>query len=178
MKTTCRHYIILLVLIFLFAAPGLSAYWLYFHPQWLDKKTTNKGALLNPPVLLSSLEQRNKWHLVLWNPSACEASCLAQLDKLRRIRLALGRRLYDVDLTLVLSAESPALSEARTIMLDKQGFFVTTLPLKESMQLSALYKKPELFISNPENYLVLSYSDIAPPDDLFHDIKLLLAKGN
>lgn len=178
MKTTRRHLVILLLLVFLFAAPGLSAYFLYFHPQWLSSTTTNKGELLNPPVLLTELGKDSKWRLVLWSPQPCEHSCLVQLDKLVRTRLALGRRLYDVDLCLMLSAQVDLLPKALTVTLHEQGVSVIRLSSEESNRLLALHKNPELFISNPENFLVLAYPESAPPDDLFHDIKLLLAKGN
>lgn len=175
MKTTRRHAVILILLVFLFATPGLSAYFLYFHPQWLSATTTNKGELLNPPILLTELNQTSKWRLILWSPQACEESCLAQLDKLARIRLALGRRLYNVDLCLMLSMKAPPLAKDVAAMLHEQGVVVTRVAAKN---LTTLYNEPELFISNPDNYLVLAYPETAEPDDLFHDIKLLLAKGN
>lgn len=178
MKTTRRHSVILVLLVFLFAAPGLSAYFLYFHPQWLSSTTTNKGALLKPPFLLTDLGKASKWHLVLWSPQACEQSCFVQLDKLVRTRLALGRRLYDVDLCLMLKANEAPLSDALTATLREQDVSVVRLSPDASKRLSMEYKQSELFISNPEHFLVLAYPENTSPDDLFHDIKLLLAKGN
>ena len=178
MKTTRRHYVTLLLLVFLFATPGLSAYFLYFHPQWLSTTTTNKGEFLNPPVLLLALATDSKWRLVLWSPETCEKTCLEQWDKLARIRLALGRRLYDVDLSLVLGAEAGALPVTLSKALPAPGMSVITLPARESQQLTVLHPHAELFIANPDHYLVLAYPVTAEPDDLFHDIKLLLAKGN
>ncbi len=176
MKAMRRYSITLLLLVFLFATPGLSAYFLYFHPHWLSSATTNKGQFLKPPVLLDGLGASSKWRLVLWSPTACEKACLAQLDKLQRVRLALGRRLYDVDLNLLQPANASPLKMVK--MLQEPGIAVMTLSADESTRLLALYKQPELFIANQEHYLVLAYSLTAKPDDVFHDIKLLLAKGN
>ena len=179
MKTTRRHYVILLLLVFLFAAPGLSAYFLYFHPQWLSSTTTNKGELLNPPVLLTELGKHSKWQLVLWSPGTCEKSCMEQMDKLARVRLALGRRLYEVDLSLLQGADAgPTNAGSATNTLQEPGVSMVRLSNNESVRLSGLYKNPTLFIANPEHYLVLVYPVTAKADDLFHDIKLLLAKGN
>lgn len=175
MKTTRRHYVILLLLIFLFAAPGLSALFLYLHPQWLSAPTTNKGALLNPPVLLNESSTSSKWQLILWSPGACDKSCLEQLDKLARVRLALGRRLYDVDLTLLQRADAAPVNASGT---SSPHVSIVRLSPGESERLSALHPQPELYIANPDHYLVLAYPVTAEADDLFHDIKLLLAKGN
>lgn len=178
MKTTRRHYITLLLLVFLFATPGLSAYFLYFHPQWLTAATTNKGQFLKPPVLLTELADDAKWRLVLWSPVACEKNCVKQWDTLARIRLALGRRLYDVDLSLLLGEAAGSLPAELANLKHTPGMSVVRLSASESQRLSALYPQPELFIANPEHYLVLAYPMSAEPDDVFHDIKLLLAKGN
>lgn len=178
MKLTRRYSITLLLLVFLFAAPGLSAYFLYFHPEWLSSATTNKGEFIQPPILLEGLGKDTKWRLVLWSPEICDESCLAQLDKLKRVRLALGRRLYDVDLNLLMGAHARSIPVTVTNALREPGMFVKTLSIDESIHLSSSYKQPELFIANPDHYLVLAYPLSAEPDDLFHDIKLLLAKGN
>ncbi len=179
MNTTLRHKIILLLLVFLFAAPGLSAYLFYFHPQWLSAPTTNKGQLLNPPVLLSELNHNDKWQLILWQPSTCDATCMTQLDQLARIRLALGRRLYTVDLTLLQPADAAPIpaTDAATTFQDP-GISIVKLSPSESVHLSAVYSQPQFFIANPDHYLVLAYPVTAEADDLFHDIKLLLVKGN
>lgn len=176
MNPTRRHYITLFLLVILFAAPGLSAYFVYFHPQWLSSTTTNKGQFITPPVLLNELSSNSKWHLVLWSPATCDKSCFEHFDKLARVRLALGRRLYEVDLSLLLGAEAGSIKNNPA--LKEPGVSTVTLSSGESVRLAALYKDPMFFIANPENYLVLTYPVAADPDDLFHDIKLLLVKGN
>ena len=109
MKPIRHNYVVLLLLILLFALPGLTAYFFYFNPQWLGTTTTNKGAFLNPPLLVPSLGGHSKWRLVLWSPVTCETSCLEHMDQLARVRLALGRRLYDVEASLLLGANAGAL---------------------------------------------------------------------
>ena len=178
MNTTRRYYFILCALVFLFAAPGLSAYFFYFHPQWLSSVTTNKGQFVNPPILVPALHSKTtKWQFVLWRPDGCDASCMKQLDQLARVRVALGRRLYDVDLVLLMSANVSSISGAHAKILSEQSVSDVRLSASESDKMTPMYSKPMFFIANPDHYLVLAYQTSSQPDDLFHDIKLLLTKG-
>lgn len=172
-----RYYLILLLLVFLFSAPGLSAYFLYFHPDFLRGTTTNKGQFVQPPQQMIALGTGAKWRLILWSPTACDASCITQLDKLSRIRVALGRRLYDVDAGLMQGIDAGPTSSAVATLLQTPGMFSVTLSKAETVGLSRLYSQPQLFIANPDRYLVLVYPISAGPNDLFHDIKQLLTKG-
>lgn len=195
MKTVLRNYFVLILLGFVFAAPGISAYFFYTHPHWLGDAFTNKGVLLSPPVLLTHLDPskattvsakeirrssplrfniKSKWQLVLWSPTACEKSCIEQLDKLARIRLALGRRLYEVVPLLLLGANAPPLPKDMVNVLQERDIQVVQLPVGASEHTSALKSRLEIFIANPDNYLVLAYLPTARPGDIFHDINQLL----
>lgn len=177
MKNKYRSYIILLLLALVFAAPGLSAYVFYFHPQWLSEQTINRGQLLSPPILLKQLGADSKWRLAMLSTASCDNACNKQLDQLARIRVALGRRLYEVELTLLLDANAAPISAAFAAALHEQGFSVARLSATESKALASLSNQPTLFIANPDHYLVLAYPMSAESDDLFHDIKHLLTKG-
>ena len=192
MKITChRHYWVLLGLILLFAAPGLAAYALYQHPQWLTS-TTNKGVFLKPPVLVNALKKlpnskmtlghqglrpsssAPKWQLVLWNPGACQKKCMAQLEQLARVRLALGRRLYDVEFQLLLEDSSPLLAKQWVVALRDQDIKVTRLTTKTPQRSAVLGNHPAIFIANSDGYLVLAFHPDANPDDIYHDMRQLL----
>src|SRR5690606_23910729 len=99
-----KLFISLLILIFL--APGFAALILYKNPHWLGSVTTNRGRFLSPPVALP-LEQAatKKWGLILWQPQTCKKICRQELDRLARIRLALGRRLYGVSQYLLVEKD-------------------------------------------------------------------------
>ncbi|CDZ77513.1 hypothetical protein BN59_01796 [Legionella massiliensis] len=171
MKMTKRNYFILLVLALIFAAPGITAYLYYLNPQWLTAATTNKGTLLTPPVLFSEIAQgKPKWRLVYWYPENCEAACLQEADKLARVRLALGRHLYEVDEWLVLAEQNQQVQGAIASSLKETDIHVLSL----AKALPILDEKPKVFIANPKGYLVLAYGDDAKPQDIFHDIKQLL----
>ena len=177
MKMVRRNYIVLLLLALLFAAPGLSAYFLYTHPEWLGDSRTNRGVLLNPPVLITHVgtsTERHKWQLVLWSPMACEQSCVEQLDKMARIRLALGRRLYEVRPRLLMGANTPQLSPKLVNALREQDIDLQKLSLGERENMPVLQEHLEIFIANPDDFLVLAYQPTVKPDDIFYDIKQLL----
>jgi hypothetical protein len=169
MKKTRHNYFILLLLTLVFAAPGITAYLCYQHPKWLGA-STNKGKLIVPPVLFPSLEEgKEKWRLILWNPHSCEDTCLQQLDKLARIRLALGRHWYDVEQWLVLQSGNQ-LSHS----LPKQDIHVFSLAENAHAALSVLKDQPEVFIANPKGQLILAYTMIADSADIYHDLKQLI----
>jgi len=171
MKTNRRNYIVLLLLVALFVAPGVSAYLFYNHLTWLGAAKTNKGELLSPPLLLAKLGMDAKWRLILWSPAGCDQDCMQQLDKLARIRLALGRRLYQVDSLLLLGGEAPPLTTAFADSLREQDIRVLKLSAEDQHRLPT---NPELFIMNPDDYLVLAYQPTTKPADIFHDLKRLL----
>ena len=167
-----RNYLILLLLFLLFAAPGIAAYLFYLNPQWLSASTTNKGRLLKPPVtLLRSKGGKPQWTLMLWAPQGCEQACLKQLDKLARIRLALGRRLYDVE-ELLLATKDQVFSANFRNSLQEQAIHL--LQINPTNLKEALTTQSEIFIANPDGLLILAYSPEANPADIYHDLKHLL----
>ena len=166
-----RSGLVLLFLVVLFAAPGFFAYFFYSHPHWLDHTKTNRGELINPPIQLMSANS-TKWKLLLWSPQVCEESCIEQLDKLARIRLALGRRLYGLELWLLLGNNAPNLSKMFSDTLHEKDIRVLKLSALDLP--SALPEDAKVYLENPNGYLVLSYPLTANPKDIFHDIKRLL----
>lgn len=174
MKKQFTRYYVVLLLIAMFAAPGIAAYILFQHPGWLGSAKINKGTLLNPPVVLAQLEGKAKWRVVFWAPEACDSLCLKQLDTLARMRLALGRKLYQVDQLLVLGDKAAPLSDTAKATLKEIDFHVTQLPAAAVLAQGALFSEAKVFLADPNNYLILSYSPSVNPDDVYKDLKLLL----
>lgn len=174
MKKQVSKYYILVVLVVLFAAPGITAYLFYQHPSWLGTARVNKGDLLQPPVRLHALEGKSKWGIIYWSPSACDQACMKQLDVLARIRLALGRKLYQVDQWLLLSDEAPSLSAEQQSLLKEIDFKVVKLPTAEMNEKHNLFSDSKIFIADPSKFLILSYASKANPEDVYKDLKLLL----
>ncbi|KTC82332.1 hypothetical protein Lche_0596 [Legionella cherrii] len=174
MRKQVSKYYILLLLVVLFAAPGIAAYLFFQHPSWLGAPRVNKGILLNPPVLLDTLEGKSKWRIIFWSPQACEQACMKQLDVLARIRLALGRKLYQVDQWLLLSDKAPPLSQEQQTYLKDIDFKVATLSVTELIAKDTLFSNAKVFVADPGNYLILRYAPQVNPEDVYKDLKLLL----
>ncbi|MGQ3892546.1 hypothetical protein [Legionella sp. CNM-4043-24] len=170
-----RKYIVLLLLVLVFASPGLAALLFYKHPQWLSSSSVNKGQLLTPPEQISGLLGAPKWRLILWNPGPCDSDCRQQLDKLARVRLALGRRLYEVEAWLINT--SPLPEELQKNLADQDIRYLNLSGHKPG-EGSALNQHARIFIANPDSFLILAYPLDDKPDSLFQDLKRLLSSND
>lgn len=169
---------VLFLLVLVFIAPGIAAYVVFQHPNWLGSTTINKGKLLSPAVALNPLDDSKKWQIIYWSPTGCETGCMQQLDVLARMRLALGRKLYYVDQWLVMGDEVNSLTETAQALLKEQDFHIATLSTIQKEQMSALSTQPKVYLANPDHYLILSYDAQVNPDDIYKDLKHLLNNGN
>jgi hypothetical protein len=174
MKMVKRNYMVLVLLAVVFSLPGIAAYEFYKHPHWLGAAAVNKGKLLNPPELLANINAKPKWRLILWSPEKCEQSCRDQIDKLARIRLALGRRLYEVDELLVVNNKAHALARGLFKSFVEHDINILLISDDKQEKPTLFTGKSQVFIANPDNYLVLAYELDANPADIFHDLQQLL----
>ncbi|KTC98955.1 hypothetical protein Lgee_1401 [Legionella geestiana] len=173
MKLMSRRTVLFCFLGLLFAAPGVLALFFFRHPDMIAGAPTNQGFLLRPPVSVPALlEMPANWHLLLWNEGACETACKAALDRLARVRLALGRRARRVDVSLVTSAPA-SLADAMLVKTLKDAD-IRVLGLDDKAFAGLPQNVSAFFIADPEGYLVLSYAKDAPPGALYHDLKHLL----
>lgn len=177
MKKTFRKNALIGLLALIFMAPGPLAYIFYKHPEWLTAMGTNRGELLNPPILFKPLGDGPKWGLIVWSPLACEDKCAQEIDKLARIRLALGRHLYEVDEWLVLGEHAPELTNNIQRLLKERRVRVLHLNAAQAQTAAQLPDLAHVYIANPDDYLVLAYQGNVKPQDVYHDMKQLL-KGN
>lgn len=175
MKKNSTKFGILFLLALLFAAPGITAYLFFQHPNWLGASTVNRGTFLKPPQLLTALGvHNNKWHILFWSPKDCDNACLKQLDTLARVRLALGRKLYYVDQWFVLGEKATTLTAEEKTLLHELDFQFIQLAALKDKQNHNLPAEPAVFLVNPDNYLILKYKSEVAPDDVFKDLKLLV----
>lgn len=174
MNASKKKYLTVTALAVLFLLPGVIAVLLFMHPEWLSGMKTNRGTLLRSPYVLQSLEQDNKWQIYYWNPNACEADCQESLDTLARMRLALGRKLYRVDIVWLQKDDSTRPEpgfDAQLANLDIQRKIVDA---GDAKRLDAMPAGSTVFIADPSNYIILAYPDAKQPKDIYLDIKHLL----
>lgn len=173
MKTLqTRNSMVLILLALVFTLPGLAAVAFFKHPQWLGTTAVNRGELLSAPQQVSGLPDSSKWRLVLWQPKACNKDCRQQLDKLARIRLALGRRLYEVDEYLLSPQGIEAVPHQWQDVLRDQ-----TIHVARQNPGGLLGEHARIFIASPDAHLILAYALNGKPDDIFHDLKRLLSSN-
>lgn len=135
---------------------------------------------LNNPTAERKKEKLNfqpnsgkKWQLILWYPQECDQACIEKVNQLAHIRLALGRKLYQVDQYLILKQNRSMLSDSNKRVLQEQAINILYLSPTDN-ELKLWENKPQIFIANPEHYLILNYPLDTNPKDLFHDINQLL----
>ena len=103
----------------LFGAPMLIA-WALFAYGWLPSAKSNHGELIEPPQAMAPdgwstrageafgrADLLGFWNLLLVVDGGCEQQCMASLDLLRRLRLALGADSRRVHLLLLQPQGAP-----------------------------------------------------------------------
>lgn len=166
-----KRTMIICLLILVFAAPGIAAYIAYTHPNWWAK-TTNHGQLLQPPPLLHQASMSAKWQLMYWGGDGCDLACRNRLDDLARIRLALGRRLYHVDLILAMHESASDLSDVVRHQLQQVDGRTLMMNVADARVLGTA---PAIYIVNGAHYVILAYPATQPNDDIFQDLKKMVS---
>lgn len=178
-KFFSTRWMTLLVLVLIFIAPGLVAYEYYTHRSH-SMLTTNKGQLIRPPVLLTLPFSGNRWRMLLWRPHGCKHECVRQLDRLARVRLALGRRLYNVDVVLVLGSKHKLKAwkkehEYLSRRMQEHGLSLLIVS-KDNLELRAAFGDTAgVYLVNPHKYAILAYPESDFSDAVFHDLKHILS---
>lgn len=171
MNDKTKPKLIILLLALLFILPGISAIYVYYNQGTFGLTKTNKGDLLIPPVKVALSPHIEKWQIVLWSPKGCDTTCLLKAEELAKVRLALGRRLYEVNNLLVVAENSKPISPEISHKLQQIDFNIT----KSSAMPQA---KSQIYLMSPEGYLILSYAEKEDLRDLLFDLKKMLrARG-
>lgn len=165
-----RTTVIINLLIVLFAAPGIIAYLVYLHPTWISART-NHGHLLQPPPKLDALSLAEKWQLLYWSPQACTQTCMQRIDELAKLRLALGRRLYYVDLVLASDIPLTDVAQETQNLLHAVDGKIVQLKGADAEKLGV---QPTIYLLNPEHYVVLAYSSDQKAKDIFEDLQKMV----
>lgn len=174
-------------MVLLFAAPVVAAWVFYLNPVLLPAGRTNHGALIAPVIPLpgdrvvraasgepldwEALDRR--WTLVLVAGPTCAEQCLARVDALRRIRLALGEPGLEVQRLLLLAGAPVPAPEAEAIARQFTGMHVATLGTNDLAGLGedALGR---IYLRDPMGHLMMRYAPDAPAQDTLEDMETLL----
>ena len=174
---------ILLLLAALFIVP-LAVAWLAYlvRPGWLPDGGTNRGELLETPVVLEriapddplTLAARGEWSLVLVAPGDCDVPCLQALHMLRQVHIALGKHRDRIQRLLLVGADGalpatladdyPALVFARADDA-RRAAILDALPTDGRLR---------VFLADPLTNVILAYAPAGTDDDIYTDLKHLL----
>ena len=187
----------LLIMVGIFAAPVLAAWFFYFNPQYLPSARGNVGELISPVVAvpadlrlttpagvaLDRTRLEGKWTLVYLAGGGCPDACRLRLHDLRQIRLALGDGSLSVERLLILTDPGAAATGAALAKeFDGMGVAVTD-EAGAVWLIGALGQGPEalgrVYILDPMGNLMMRYASDAPAKDVLKDMgRLIKASKN
>ena len=162
-----------------------------FAPQWRPWGTANNGELIEPPRLLSvhglqGLDDQppgadllsHGWTMVYLGTPSCADACRAQLDKLGRVILALGKDAPRVQRLLVLAPGGTG--TPRVTALEQ------TRPRTRVVRAAARWMDAfgddgngtsapgRLYVVDPRGYLMMRYAPATEAAKILADMKRLL----
>lgn len=163
------------ILIILFSLPWVGAYYLNHHSSWLKQlSTTNYGRWVSPAVVWNIGEHHARpWQLVLWMPKGCDQSCLDNLNQLAKVRLAMGRKVYLLDVGVVLPGSQP-LSETRLKDCQTLDIRVNYIDDEQAAIWRNRFVNHPIILFSPEHQSLLMYSLHPDSKKLYHDLQQLI----
>lgn len=173
-----KRWLTLGILVVIFALPGFLAILYFTHPDWLTRlATTNKGAWVREGWQYPALADSGKaWTMVIVAPQGCDAGCEKALDKVLRVRTALGRHWYDIAVT-VLSWKTFKLPNS-ALAANVQTERVRWLRVNPSAWIGkAPPAQTGVFLADKQGRFILRYPITFKPAHLFADSKRLLSVG-
>lgn len=180
------------IMVAVFAAPVIAAWFFYLNPEYLPSGRTNKGELIAPVLPLPSelglvtptgaafdrTALDGKWTLVYLAGGECGEDCLDRLVAIRQIRLAVGEGLLSVERLLIMT--DPAAHElAAKLGADLRGMRVALTDAAGGERLLELLREgaaalDRIYILDPMGNLMMRYARGAPTKDTLEDMERLL----
>lgn len=178
------------IMVAIFAAPVVAAWFYYFNPEYLPAARSNRGELMSPVVPLPAgpgllvpgggeLDRghlEGRWTLVLPAPAQCDEACVARLADLRQIRLALGESGMSVERLLVMPVAGAA--QASALQDAFPGMRVALAEPAYAQRLTGALGGPgalgRVHILDPLGSLMMRYAPDAPAKDTLKDMERLL----
>lgn len=155
-------------------------------PDWLPSGQTNHGTLVEPPGRfetkgMRSLEGRRadaslfegKWTLLYVSGSSCPDACEKVLYKMRQARFALGEEMQRIQRLMVSPVDAAEGLAKKLERLDAALMIVSTdAAWMERFKTGG--GAAEIFLVDPQGYLIMWYPQDADPSGLIKDLERLL----
>lgn len=166
----------LLIVAAVFFLPLAVAMWLYFASGWRPAPGAQHGELIDPPRTLPAASLRGSWSLVLLIAGPCDAACVASLEEMGRVRLALDKDIPRVRRVLLhdggcCNPPPAALAEPDVLVIAATG--------ADGESLRALFPPAadggrRVYIVDPHGNLVMGYPSAGSGRGLLKDLDRLL----
>ena len=187
----------LVLLALLFIMPVLVAWLMHMRAEhgWRPSTTTNKGALIQPPRLLTlpaglldaegkPLSEKipgGKWTLVYIGDAACAQACRDQLYRMHQVRLSMGENMRRVQ-SLFLGTGASDATALKQVQADYPGVTVGMLSTGEVEALGPVFSVGGLpmlsagnvYLIDPRGYLMMYYRPDKDPRGMIQDLQRLL----
>lgn len=174
----------LLLILVLFVAPLVGAFWLYYGSHWRPSQSTSHGELIQPVVTLPALPAggapgnalAGKWSLLVvgMGESGCDAGCRNALLYARQTWLSLGRLSSRAQRVLL---AGPACCDTAYLHQEHQGLIVASSADSVVAALLPAIPPPHdhsIFVVDPLGNLMMRYDVRQDPKGLRDDLKKLL----
>ena len=174
------------LLALVFFGPVLLAAVAFYGPwDWVPRGGAAHGELIQPPLPLPSGELttlsgnrtaaqwfRSRWSLIYASTAHCAEPCVAELNRLNQVRLALGEDRQRVQLILLFAGAGPELPADATLLVarldDTAGGAILELLGTENIGDGRIY------IADPLGNLVMTYPSGAEQRGILEDLERLL----
>lgn len=185
-----------LILIFvLFCGPLAGAWWLHSQNTIIEARgKTNHGQLILPPRPISNLalidplsmdsnkkQLHGKWSLFVIAEGACDDVCVANLYRMRQLRLAMGKHTGRVQRVVLFI--QPEQNNFDKVFENYPGQMRVDIENLDLQSLLSQFSLPEfdapaisgrLYIIDPLGNLMMSYAFDANPSGIIKDLNKLL----
>jgi len=181
------------IMIAIFAAPVIAAWFFYLNPQYLPAGRTNHGEFVHPVLPLAETLTlatatgeafdpgvlAGKWTLVYLAGGVCDDACLDRLIAMRQIRSGLGESQLSIERLLILTdPTATALASDLEAKLPGMRVAMAAHPGVEAL-VDALgggtAALDRIYILDPMGNLMMRYAPSAPAEDTLADMERLLA---
>ncbi len=174
-----------LALMLVFLGPLALAVIAFYGPWDWVPRTAAHGEFIEPPLPLPAGElttlagartepdwYRGRWSLIYARTSHCDEQCVAELNRLNQVRLALGEDLRRVQLVLLFAGTGPELPDGAALLAarldDGAGTEVLELLGADSIGNGRIY------LADPLGNLVMTYPPGTEQRGILEDLERLL----
>jgi hypothetical protein len=173
-KNIFKKYIHIMILVLIFSLPMLAAFYLYQNPKWWRCFSTTNYGQWAPQFTWQFNEKKSRpWQLVYWYENTCSTDCLSRLDLLGRIRLAMGRKVYDLDIVL-LQPQGSTSSEKIKQQLNEWNMYQQFIPADQVLIWKKLFQDHPIVLFDPEHQALLMYPPNLDAKKAYHDLQVLV----